>query len=69
MADDADRAQEAAEMRLALALSAHERRPQVNGNGFCRDCGCEIPAGRLAILPRAPRCLDCQDDHERISRA
>ncbi|WP_413207779.1 TraR/DksA family transcriptional regulator [Rhodospirillum sp. A1_3_36] len=69
MADDGDRAQAAMERHLAQALSAHSRRPQVNGNGICRDCGCEIPAERLAVLPWAARCVDCQDDHERDMRA
>lgn len=28
--------------------------------GTCVGCGCEIPAERLAAVPEAVRCLDCQ---------
>jgi DnaK suppressor protein len=27
----------------------------------CRDCGKEIPAERLAVLPRAMRCVKCAE--------
>ncbi|WP_413206733.1 TraR/DksA family transcriptional regulator [Rhodospirillum sp. A1_3_36] len=69
VADDGDRAQAEMERHLAQALSAHKSRQQVNGTGFCEDCGCEIPPNRLAVLPWAARCLDCQGDHERDMRA
>lgn len=34
--------------------------------GKCVDCGAEIPEGRLAAVPEAVRCLDCQRHFEGI---
>lgn len=34
--------------------------------GLCDDCGEEISAGRLKLLPFAIRCRDCQEDHEEL---
>jgi DnaK suppressor protein len=34
--------------------------------GLCEDCGDEIRAERLKILPFAIRCRDCQEDHEEL---
>ncbi len=33
--------------------------------GRCIDCGDEIPAERLEILPATPVCVQCQATHER----
>ncbi len=40
-----------AEARRALASGTY---------GTCLTCGQQIPAGRLAAVPEAVRCLDCQ---------
>jgi RNA polymerase-binding transcription factor DksA len=39
------------EARHALAAGSY---------GTCKACGREIPADRLAAMPEAVRCLDCQ---------
>ena len=44
-----------AEARQALADGSY---------GICRYCGKPIPAGRLAAVPEAVRCLDCQRHFE-----
>jgi phage/conjugal plasmid C-4 type zinc finger TraR family protein len=36
----------------------------VDGVACCRDCGEPIPAARLAALPDAERCAECQQDFE-----
>jgi RNA polymerase-binding transcription factor DksA len=43
------------EARRALASGTY---------GICRECGREIPAGRLEAVPEAVRCLDCQRHFE-----
>lgn len=48
-----------AEARRALAQGTY---------GICRDCGREIPAGRLEAMPEAVRCLDCQQHFEGHNR-
>jgi DnaK suppressor protein len=35
------------------------------GGGMCEDCGCAIPAKRLALHPAARRCVSCQAQVER----
>lgn len=32
----------------------------------CADCGCPIPAARLAVSPNAGRCINCQNNFERV---
>lgn len=44
-----------AEARHALAAGRY---------GICCDCGAEIAASRLAAVPEAVRCLDCQRHFE-----
>jgi DnaK suppressor protein len=34
--------------------------------GLCEDCGDDISAERLRVLPFAIRCRDCQEDHENL---
>ncbi len=31
--------------------------------GFCQDCEEPIPMGRLKLMPWAPFCVPCQEDH------
>ena len=45
------------------------RRAVANGTyGTCVDCGGEIPAGRLEVVPEAVRCLSCQRGLEGMRR-
>ena len=44
---------------------AEARRALADGSyGKCKECGREIPAERLAAVPEAVRCLDCQRHFE-----
>ena len=47
------------EARRALAKGTY---------GTCQTCGREIPAERLAAVPEAVRCLDCQRHFEGLHR-
>lgn len=42
--------------------------PATAGERPCADCGRSIPAERLAILPHATRCVQCQAVFERLRR-
>lgn len=60
---------EALARRFALARVAagRPRVPQkldTAGQVVCMECGNVIPAKRLAIVPDAARCIDCQLDFE-----
>lgn len=33
-------------------------------SGVCADCGSPIKPARLAAVPQARRCAECQKDHE-----
>ncbi|MEX2495876.1 MAG: TraR/DksA family transcriptional regulator [Woeseia sp.] len=43
-------------------------RLRAGGYGICADCGDHIAAARLKENPAAPRCLECQEKHERRER-
>ncbi|RMF14195.1 MAG: TraR/DksA family transcriptional regulator [Candidatus Dadabacteria bacterium] len=70
VADIVDRAQEREEAHRARAIEAARRvmrpgRQRIrDGRVVCLDCGEPIPAGRLAVVPTAVRCLGCQRAHE-----
>ena len=64
--DAADEAQaiEALERDFAIArASAMPAGTQKRRDGVvvCVDCGEPVPAKRLVVLPRASRCVDCQE--------
>lgn len=66
MADWIDEAQQLDADRRADALAAHRAaRATAHATGICRDCGDPIDPERLAALPHAIRCLDCQRAAER----
>lgn len=67
MADNADRATELMEHRMATALRTRQAPPPPNTDPECDDCGDEIPAARRKALPWAARCIECQTIHERRS--
>ncbi len=70
MADFADQASEASAAFLAERLAARSRTvcavqvkdPQ--GRVLCVDCGEPILLARLAVLPGATRCVECQQEIE-----
>jgi RNA polymerase-binding transcription factor DksA len=51
-------------------LLRHRPRPPVRETPGtdCLSCGDPIPKERLAVLPNACLCIDCQEDAERIVR-
>lgn len=70
MADWIDEAQQldADRREDALADLRRHRAPLPAATGICRDCGDPIDPERLAALPQATRCIDCQLAAERIFR-
>lgn len=68
--DDADRAQhwEERERQAAIeAALANKAADQVIVDGVvvCMDCGVEIDARRLQLVPKASCCINCQTIRER----
>ena len=72
MADEADLGQAAEALFLARARPAAravQAGPGVQardstGRVLCLDCGEPVPPARLAALPQALRCRDCQTEWE-----
>ncbi|WP_448584957.1 acyl-CoA dehydrogenase family protein [Thermaurantiacus sp.] len=50
---------ESAKLREMAAIRAALRRIAEGQYGICENCGAEIPAGRLAVMPTAVRCVAC----------
>lgn len=74
MPDIIDRAQDAEAAFRDDALARRELRALHESaaptrSRSCRDCGAEIPAERLAAVPTAARCWECQHRHERYKGA
>lgn len=65
MPDIMDEAQQLDLDRQADALANRHRAPLPAATGICRDCGDPIDPERLAALPHATRCIDCQFAAER----
>lgn len=69
MPDIVDLAQDTIDLDLRRSLRAHRsRRPATNPDGFCIDCDESISTKRLAALPAAERCVDCQSAFEGKAR-
>jgi DnaK suppressor protein len=34
--------------------------------GICEECGCDIPLGRLKVMPFAHYCVKCKEDIEKL---
>lgn len=75
MADDADRAADWQEREQALALARHYAHTPTAlgtpltdraGHRLCLNCGLPIAPARLAVLPGAIRCRDCQSAQEAL---
>lgn len=67
MADNADRAGELLEQRMAHALTGY-RLPECNDDPYCEECGEEIPAARREAAPWAATCIECQGRREQRGR-
>ncbi|WKE64351.1 TraR/DksA family transcriptional regulator [Gallaecimonas kandeliae] len=66
MPDLFDAAQNLEENQRQQALSNHKNRPHerqdidAEGRVWCLDCPVQVPPERLAKVPDACRCIDCQ---------
>lgn len=74
MTDEADRAQAREErdrseaIERAIAQPVVEAAFEIEGVRVCLDCFDPIAAPRLAANPTAVRCVECQNDHDRMNR-
>ncbi|MDO9141460.1 MAG: TraR/DksA C4-type zinc finger protein [Methylobacter sp.] len=73
MSDDADLANDTAELLNDIALKRHQGRVMQHqvwkgGGVCCTDCDAVIPPERLAALPGCGRCVGCQTAVEQESR-
>jgi len=41
-------------------------RIQEGDYGICEECGCDIPLGRLKVMPFAHYCVKCKEDIEKL---
>jgi RNA polymerase-binding transcription factor len=75
---NADETQEASEQATASAINEilerdreqaeHSAARRAQGKaGVCEDCGGEIGAERMEVLPEATRCVRCQADFDQVS--
>jgi DnaK suppressor protein len=74
VSDAADSAGELEEQQRASALRARSAvviempRHDRDGEHVCLDCEERLSARRLKAAPRAVRCVECQDQHEKRRR-
>ena len=57
------------ERRELLAVERALAKMATGNFGVCEDCGDEIPARRLMVLPEARLCAQCQTFEEKHSKA
>lgn len=59
-----------AQAEASEALQARARIPDAEPPTWraCDDCGDEIPAERLAVMPSAECCVGCAEDRARAAR-
>ena len=55
--------------RRVNQLTAALERIEGGTYGRCTECGRDIEPGRLAAIPEAATCLQCQEDQERRGAA
>jgi len=60
VADVVDDAQKFQELHLELALKKAKAASKPLSDGFCIDCGINIPQKRIEFNPSVERCVDCQ---------
>lgn len=65
--DQADNANDIAQLRNDIALKAAQQRPAAqlqeldeSGQVICIDCGDQIVLARLLAVPNAVRCVECE---------
>jgi DnaK suppressor protein len=62
IASSRNRARTATVQRVLAALARLEQDPE--SFGLCQECGEEIPAGRLKLMPYVELCVECQQAHD-----
>jgi RNA polymerase-binding transcription factor DksA len=65
---DQNRAELMRDVEELEQLDAAHRRLADGTYGICVDCGVNIPLARLQAQPAAPRCMACQQRHEKTYR-
>lgn len=66
---DLGEAETSRDVRELRALDAAHRRLADGSYGVCIDCGGDVGLERLRAEPAAPRCIECQQRHEKTYRA
>ena len=66
---DLGEAETSRDVQELRALDAAHRRLADGGYGVCLDCGGDVGFERLRAEPAAPRCIECQQRHEKTYRA
>ena len=65
--DAADKAQAQAEW-LEQYRQQHRRKHVMRASDYCSACGELIEAQRLKAVPTAERCIEREQDHERLTK-
>jgi RNA polymerase-binding protein DksA len=66
---DLGQAETSRDVQELRALDAAHRRLADGSYGVCIDCGGDVGVERLRAEPAAPRCIECQQRHEKTYRA
>lgn len=68
MTDPIDKAQETEAQFTRQAIAAARTRPGIRTYETCLDCGDPIPLARRQAVPGCERCIDCQEEYERLHK-
>jgi len=66
---DLGEAETSRDVQELRALDAAHRRLADGSYGVCIDCGGDVGVERLRAEPAAPRCIECQQRHEKTYHA
>jgi len=66
---DLGEAETSRDVQELRALDAAHRRLADGSYGVCIDCGGDVGVERLRVEPAAPRCIECQQRHEKTYHA
>lgn len=54
---------------IEQTMQGHLETPlEINGQRFCPECDERLSFARMNANPRAVRCVECQNDHDRRSK-
>ena len=64
-----ERGEAAIQFHTDHALALHKaRQPQNESLEYCEECGIEIPELRRRAVTGCTMCIDCKQDHDKVSR-